>query len=131
MRHLTQDPHTRRCINDFTINGLRPGRLLSKSVPECPRLDGVLLLRFIEGHAGAIVARDLCTKLFKDFLENHPDYSTKHLRVPGSHSTKSTSPGGLEEQYANEPLSSSHHLQPPSYNEKLMEPDFGGKPKYV
>jgi hypothetical protein len=29
-------------------------------------LDGVLLLRFIEGHAGAIVARDLCSKLFKD-----------------------------------------------------------------
>ncbi|KAI6182780.1 Innexin [Aphelenchoides bicaudatus] len=96
MRHLTEDPHTRRCINEFALNGLRP--------------DGVLLLRFIEGHAGAIVARDLCSKLFKDFLENHPDYQNKSLsRVPiaGSHSTKSTSPGGFEEQL--EPLTSHHH----------------------
>lgn len=88
------------------------------------------MLRFIEGHAGAIVARDLCSKLFKDYLENYPGIMEKHMRVPGSHSTKSTSPGGFEEQLTHEPLSS-HHLQPPSYNEKLMEPDFGGKPKYV
>jgi hypothetical protein len=89
------------------------------------------LLRFIEGHAGAIVARDLCSKLFKDFLENHPDYTSRHLRIAGSHSTKSTSPGAIEEQYTTEPLTG-HHLQPPSYHEKqqLMEPDMG-KPKYV
>jgi hypothetical protein len=64
-------------------------------------------------------------------LENHPDNQSKHLRVPGSHSTKSTSPGGGLDEFASEPLSS-HHL-PPSYKENLnlMEPDFGGKPKFV
>lgn len=93
-------------------------------------LDGILLLRFIEGHAGAIVARDLCSKLFKDYLENYQGLIEKHVGIAGSHSTKSTSPGGFEEQLAHEPLSS-HHLQPPSYNEKLIEqPDYG-KPKYV
>lgn len=71
-------------------------------------LDGILLLRFIEGHAGAIVAKELCAKLFSDYINQFsaPIFNHPHLNDPtrknnnlsnptqGSHaSTKSTSPG--------------------------------------
>ncbi|KAI1731520.1 innexin domain-containing protein [Ditylenchus destructor] len=73
------------------------------------RPDGVLLLRFIEGHAGAIVARDLCQQLFAEYVPgqliryhmgggltggNGGSEKIPHhmLRAPGSHTTKSTSP---------------------------------------
>lgn len=36
--------------------------------------DGILLLRFIEGHAGAIVARELTNKLFTDYLDQVSSY---------------------------------------------------------
>lgn len=90
-------------------------------------LDGVLLLRFIEGHAGAIVARDLCANLFAEYVKGL-DYRASHLRVPGSQSTKSTSPGGEDAYHEGMPL------HPPSfYPEKiprgLNEPDFHGTPK--
>ncbi|KAH7728516.1 Innexin inx-3 [Aphelenchoides avenae] len=96
-------------IAEFTNQGLRP--------------DGVLLLRFIEGHAGAIVAKDLCAQLFKTFLEScHPPYLASS-RAPGSHSTKSTSPG-IDEPYAHHKL---HH----PFDEKtsfIEQPDSGSSP---
>ncbi|GMT35401.1 hypothetical protein PFISCL1PPCAC_26698, partial [Pristionchus fissidentatus] len=53
--------------------------------------DGVLVMRFIEGHAGALVAKDLAVLLFKKFVEGH-----KAFPMVNPISTQSTSPG-LEE----------------------------------
>ncbi|KAI6178325.1 Innexin [Aphelenchoides besseyi] len=107
MQDLLKDSETRRCLDEFVRAGLRP--------------DGILLLRFVEGHAGAIVARDLSTKLFKDYLENLPSFSKQLYHQ----STKSTSPG-IDDHYTREPLNSHQ------FNEKLDDVDSGfGKPKYV
>jgi hypothetical protein len=104
LQEITETKEGCAIIQQFTNNGLRP--------------DGVLLLRFIEGHAGAIVAKDLCAQLFNSYINHLNQY---YHRPTGSHSTKSTSPG------MEEPL-----LNPPSFQEKmgLMEPDFS-KPKHV
>uniref|UniRef100_A0AC35TPG7 Innexin n=1 Tax=Rhabditophanes sp. KR3021 TaxID=114890 RepID=A0AC35TPG7_9BILA len=59
LKHVQSDETKRgfkSTIKRFVTNGLKP--------------DGCLLLKFIEGHAGAIVAKDLCRKLFQDFAEN-------------------------------------------------------------
>ncbi|KAI6203013.1 Innexin [Aphelenchoides besseyi] len=94
MRHLLDDEETRACLDRFVRTGLRPG---------------------------AIVARDLSTKLFKDYLENLPNFSKQIY----SQSTKSTSPG-IDDHYTREPLTSHQ------FNEKLEDVDSGfGKPKYV
>ncbi|CAJ0947169.1 unnamed protein product, partial [Mesorhabditis belari] len=84
-----------RIIGSFAQRGLKP--------------DGVLLMRFIEGHAGAIVARELTSQLFSEYFN---DVQTGI----SDHSTKTTSPGlddGLREQ-----------LYPPG-KMGLLEPDFG------
>uniref|UniRef100_A0A914DV40 Innexin n=1 Tax=Acrobeloides nanus TaxID=290746 RepID=A0A914DV40_9BILA len=106
-------PENAQVVHRFANYALRP--------------DGVLLLRFIEGHAGAIVARDLCANLFAEYVKGL-DYRASHLRVPGSQSTKSTSPGGEDAYHEGMPL------HPPNfYPEKiprgLNEPDFHGTPK--
>ncbi|GMT06989.1 hypothetical protein PENTCL1PPCAC_29163 [Pristionchus entomophagus] len=54
--------------------------------------DGILVMRFIEGHAGAMVAKDLAMVLYKKFAESHKNFSPLINPV----STQSTSPG-LEE----------------------------------
>lgn len=93
-------------------------------------LDGVLLFRFIEGHAGAIVARDLCAKLFSEYVKSL-DYRASHLRVPGSQSTKSTSPGGEEGYHEGIPLHpQTHNYLPEKIHPGLMEPDYPGTPKH-
>ncbi|CAD5206424.1 unnamed protein product [Bursaphelenchus okinawaensis] len=111
--NIFEQPSGQQVISNFVNNGLRP--------------DGVLLLRFIEGHAGAIVARDICNRLFKEYLKGlQKDLQQRpYLAPPSSHSTKSTSPG-VEESYGRVPL--------PEYQEKLLQPDSAfslGKPKYV
>ncbi|KAL3118885.1 hypothetical protein niasHT_008232 [Heterodera trifolii] len=74
------------------------------------RPDGILLLRFIEGHAGAIVARELTAHLFSEYVQHCEGtfHSTDEVKAAasllrpaaGSHSTKSTSPGGCAFDYA-------------------------------
>lgn len=75
-------------------------------------------MRFIEGHAGAIVAKELCAKLFSDYINQFstPMFNHNHLgdttitkknsniylnpptNIQGSHaSTKSTSPGNIQQ----------------------------------
>lgn len=91
----------------------------------------------MEGQAGAIVARDLCTRLFRMYmisLEQAMGGHRQYLPAPGSHSTKSTSPG-MEDKFGG----GDGPRHPPDYQEKLLQarleqPDaaFGlGKPKFV
>uniref|UniRef100_A0A1I7ZUZ4 Innexin n=1 Tax=Steinernema glaseri TaxID=37863 RepID=A0A1I7ZUZ4_9BILA len=83
LKHTGNESLDNEVIRRFVNDGLRP--------------DGCLLLRFIEGHAGAIVAREISTALYREYLE--------HLSGkcgPGSHSTESTTPGledGFSESY--------------------------------
>ena len=44
--------------------------MLDRFANHALRPDGVLLLRFIEGHAGAIVARELAAQLFSDYVQH-------------------------------------------------------------
>jgi len=44
--------------------------LLQRFANYALRPDGILLLRFIEGHAGAIVARELVAQLFSDYVHH-------------------------------------------------------------
>lgn len=57
-------------------------------------IDGVLLLRFVDLYAGGITARDLCTQLFI----NYCNLEGQMIALPGSNTTKSTSPG-IEEGF--------------------------------
>ncbi|PIO59358.1 Innexin, partial [Teladorsagia circumcincta] len=52
-----------------TTDGFRHQHIMRRFTHTALRPDGILLLRFIEGHAGAIVARELTSKLFTDYLE--------------------------------------------------------------
>ncbi|TMS35991.1 hypothetical protein L596_003266 [Steinernema carpocapsae] len=81
LKHLGNESLDKKVVRKFVDSGLRP--------------DGVLLLRFIEGHAGAIVARELSEKLYEEFLKNE---GCRLHKGPGSHSTESTTPG-LEDHY--------------------------------
>ncbi|KAK0396328.1 hypothetical protein QR680_001673 [Steinernema hermaphroditum] len=84
LKHAGSESLDNSVIREFVDSGLRP--------------DGCLLLRFIEGHAGAIVAREISTALYSDFLE----HLNERKSGPGSHSTESTTPGledGFSETY--------------------------------
>lgn len=134
LQEFTDSEEGHTVISAFTNHGLRPGSstdpLTYCSLPCC--LDGVLLLRFIEGHAGAIVAKDLCAQLFKSYLENCNAPYNSSSRMPGSHSTKSTSPG-IEESFGQ------HHYNPEKVglidqpDSQLAPPSYHGlpKPKHV
>lgn len=94
--------------------------ILRRFVHKALRPDGILLLRFIDTYAGGMTARDLCAQLFVDYygdLERYP-------RAPGSHTTKSTSPG-IEEGFTET------HYNPEKLNGPLMQPDaaYQGPPK--
>jgi hypothetical protein len=125
LHELSDSEETAAMVERFANRALRP--------------DGVLLLRFIEGHAGAIVARDLCAQLFASYCRNLAMiYNSGHgpvtgkmaeqglmapsnlMRAPGSHSTKSTSPG----------VDEAHYIEGPGHEKAgllhgLMEPDSG------
>ncbi|CAD6187597.1 unnamed protein product [Caenorhabditis auriculariae] len=94
----TDNYRHKRCFRSFTQHALRP--------------DGVLLLRFIECRAGALVAREVTERLYNDYLEMCAYNLT-------GQSTKSTSPG-MEEG----PHESLYH---PQKMGGLMEPDFAIK----
>ncbi|GMR62017.1 hypothetical protein PMAYCL1PPCAC_32212 [Pristionchus mayeri] len=66
------DHRENQMINRFAIAGLQP--------------DGVLVMRFIEGHAGAMVAKDVAVLLYKKFLD-------AQMILANTASTQSTSPG--------------------------------------
>lgn len=132
------------------------GSLMGRFTNHALRPDGVLLLRFIEGHAGAIVARDLCAKLFTDYLQRFdtlqcgstrgdgseivrepyiPPFKREIMPLlgpPGSHSTKSTSPGGMDDVYV-VAAEKSNNLEQPDKNNNDPPPAFpyGLKPKHV
>lgn len=130
---LADSADDRRVIRRFVHNGLRP--------------DGLLLLRFVDGHAGAIVARDLSAQLFADFAERAliaPNMIRRGDDMGGgggSHSTKSTSPGGggggggmddgFSEQLYDPTASANGKLMMPinsSAMSTLLAPDGGGYP---
>ncbi|KIH69596.1 innexin-3 family protein [Ancylostoma duodenale] len=77
---------------DDATDSYRHQHIMRRFTHAALRPDGILLLRFIEGHAGAIVARELTTKLFTDYLEQMSYNNPGH-----SHSTKSTSPGVIDD----------------------------------
>ncbi|VDM57452.1 unnamed protein product [Angiostrongylus costaricensis] len=96
-----------------TADDFRHEHIMRRFTHVALRPDGILLLRFIEGHAGAIVARELTTKLFMDYLEQKS--------FPGhSHSTKSTSPGMIDDG-PHENLYNSDKIA------GLMAPDYPSK----
>nr|CAD2189398.1 unnamed protein product [Meloidogyne enterolobii]CAD2195262.1 unnamed protein product [Meloidogyne enterolobii] len=113
--------------------------LLQRFANYALRPDGILLLRFIEGHAGAIVARELVAQLFSDYVHHceatfHQSTeavksAAQYLRssAPGSHSTKSTSPGGFEY----EPLHPHHTDIGLGKGGEIVELGSGVKPKLV
>ncbi|KHN74783.1 Innexin-3 [Toxocara canis] len=75
-------------VRRFVHNALKP--------------DGILLLRFVDMHAGGMAARDLCAQLFHDFyvsLESH------YPRTGDGQTTKSTSPG-IDEGFTEAPYNS-------------------------
>ncbi|PAV62527.1 hypothetical protein WR25_00154 [Diploscapter pachys] len=72
--------------------------------------DGVLALRFIESHAGGIVARDVAAKMFNDYIKSLHQSSTK-----------TTSPGILDDG-AHESL-----YVPSKPHGGLMMPDYPTK----
>ncbi|VDK44459.1 unnamed protein product [Anisakis simplex] len=79
----------RSIMRRFVHNGLRP--------------DGILLLRFVDQHAGGMAARDLCAQLFHDFfLLREPQYQQ---RSGDGQTTKSTSPG-IDEGFTETPYNS-------------------------
>uniref|UniRef100_A0A914GPN7 Innexin n=1 Tax=Globodera rostochiensis TaxID=31243 RepID=A0A914GPN7_GLORO len=113
--------------------------VLRRFANDALRPDGVLLLRFIEGHAGAIVARELAAQLFSEYVqqcEGGPFHATDEMKAAaspmlrptgGSHSTKSTSPGGGAFDYAALEQLQPHHLgigeKPTSAHSTLEQPD--------
>ncbi|CAB3400386.1 unnamed protein product [Caenorhabditis bovis] len=52
--------------------------------------DGVLLMRFIDDHAGAMITKEICENLFTNYLESTPYHHPSHMH---GHSTKSATPG--------------------------------------
>ncbi|KJH42920.1 innexin-3 domain protein [Dictyocaulus viviparus] len=97
-----------------TTDDFRHEHILRRFAHAALRPDGILLLRFIEGHAGAIVVRELAAKLFTDYLEQKS--------YPGhSHSTKSTSPGIIDDG-PHENLYNTDKIG------GLMAPDYPTKP---
>ncbi|KAE9415383.1 hypothetical protein Angca_003690 [Angiostrongylus cantonensis] len=97
-----------------TADDFRHEHIVHRFTHAALRPDGILLLRFIEGHAGAIVVRELTSKLFTDYLEQKS--------FPGhSHSTKSTSPGMIDDG-PHENLYNSAKIA------GLMAPDYPSKP---
>lgn len=96
--HDFKDEASRVPIGKFANHGLKQ--------------DGVLLMRFIDDHAGAMVTKEICENLFHNYLQNDPYARPVHH----GHSTKSTSPGMIEEGHH-------EHLYTP---EKigLMVPDY-------
>lgn len=95
--------------------------IVRRFVHKALRPDGILLLRFVDMHAGGMTARDLCTQLFVDY---YGDIERQYPRAPGSHTTKSTSPG-IEEGFTEA------HYNPEKLNGPLMQPDsaYPGPPK--
>ncbi|KAE9552433.1 hypothetical protein FO519_004374 [Halicephalobus sp. NKZ332] len=82
----------------------------------------VLLLRFVEGHAGAIVARDLTAHLFSNYLNSFSNVPM--LRDQDVSGTKSTSPGGDDYSgYPSKQLSPPYKIAPEQQH--LLEPDSG------
>ncbi|KAK6765027.1 hypothetical protein RB195_025095 [Necator americanus] len=77
---------------DDSTDSYRHQHIMRRFTHAALRPDGVLLLRFIEGHAGAMVAREITMKLFTDYLEQMSYNNPGH-----SHSTKSTSPGVIDD----------------------------------
>jgi hypothetical protein len=112
LQHLTEMPDTKNIIRRFTNSAL------------CP--DGVLLLRFIEGHSGAIVARDVTATLFAEYVKtletSMVSYSAPHM-IHDIHGTKSTTPGGDEyNEYPTKQISPPYKMVE---TQPLMEPDSG------
>ncbi|KAF7637784.1 Innexin [Meloidogyne graminicola] len=111
------------------VNCKEAAPLLQRFANHALRPDGILLLRFIEGHAGAIVARELVAQLFSDYVHYSVKSAAKCLRTyaTGSHSTKSTSPGGFEY----EPLTPQHTEFGLGKAVEVVELGSGVKPKLV
>uniref|UniRef100_A0AC34FAQ6 Innexin n=1 Tax=Panagrolaimus sp. ES5 TaxID=591445 RepID=A0AC34FAQ6_9BILA len=112
LQHLNDMPDTKNIIARFTNTAL------------CP--DGVLLLRFIEGHAGAIVARDVTATLFADYIRTLDSsitpYSAPHM-MRDMTGTKSTTPGGDDyNEYPTKQISPPYKM---IETQPLMEPDSG------
>lgn len=103
------DTLSKDMIRRFVYNGLRP--------------DGVLLIKFIESHSGAMVARELSGRLYTDYLE-----------MKAMSSTKSTSPGYGDGPH--EYLYSAEKPRHPDYKNLdqrvgLMAPDGSHKAEMV
>ncbi|KAF8355819.1 inx-3 [Pristionchus pacificus] len=100
-------PRDEMMLSRFAISGLQP--------------DGILVLRFIEGHAGSLPAKELAIALFKRFVTMQ---NKQHLPI----STQSTSPGFEAPHEFNEKESfleagSPHDLYNPD-KAAIMQPDY-------
>ncbi|CAI5454473.1 unnamed protein product [Caenorhabditis angaria] len=76
--HQFKDDSSKLPIRKFTYYGLKQ--------------DGVLLMRFIDDHAGAIVTKEICEALFQNYLETNL-YIQQQIHHHGQ-STKSVTPAG-------------------------------------
>ncbi|CAI4232571.1 unnamed protein product [Auanema sp. JU1783] len=101
------------CRNNDNNDNYRQEHIVRRFVHVGLRPDGVLLLRFIEGHAGAIVAREIATTLLTEYLEQIPESCGSFL----THPTKSVSPGLLED-------GPHENLYAPEKIRGLMIPDY-------
>jgi len=61
-------PADRRIFEKFVRNALRP--------------DGILLLRFISGHAGDMLTTELTATLFKDYVEQQQQIQVRSGKLP-------------------------------------------------
>ncbi|CEF66888.1 Innexin family-containing protein [Strongyloides ratti] len=71
LKHLMNTKNPRefdKAVKHFTSQGLKP--------------DGYLILRFLEGNAGAIIAKDITHKLFQDYLITYMDDCIKDCLDP-------------------------------------------------
>uniref|UniRef100_A0AC34RM35 Innexin n=1 Tax=Panagrolaimus sp. JU765 TaxID=591449 RepID=A0AC34RM35_9BILA len=105
---VVNTPETKNVVRRFANSAL------------CP--DVVLLLRFVEGHAGAIVARDIAAKLFYNYCQ-----STLGQDLSG---TKSTSPGTEDFEYPTKHLSPPYKAIPEEARGLLEQPDASTLPKH-
>ncbi|CEF71318.1 Innexin family-containing protein [Strongyloides ratti] len=120
LKHLvspTNHIEFKKSIRYFTHDALKP--------------DGCLILRFLEGHAGAIVAREIAHKLYEDYITNQ----AARLRSVG-----------CDHEYSDPPMlrkgTENSKMEPSNYpydDRKLVEPlmqlDYGfqdpSKPKDI
>uniref|UniRef100_A0A915PKI7 Innexin n=1 Tax=Setaria digitata TaxID=48799 RepID=A0A915PKI7_9BILA len=69
-------------LNDEEWFSLKDEKRLSVYVKEFLGLDGVLLLRFINDHAGAIVTRDIAVSLWHAFCQENSSFLICHRTAP-------------------------------------------------